>query len=104
MKIPITLLMYVAALSYSLLLDWKPAESKVLFPVSRDNVLEYGNNKVGFIDSSGKLVIDFKFYSASPFSEGLAGIKVARDAMEGYIDCNGEIVIYPQYERAFPFV
>lgn len=99
----LTLLIYFVAISHPLSMSGQ-LEAKALFPVIRDDVIEYNSNKVGFIDSNGRLIIDFKFYSASPFSEGLARVKLTKDSKEGYINTNGQMVIEPQYERAFPFI
>ncbi len=47
----------------------------------------------GFIDKSGKIIIQPQPYSASSFSEGLAAIMIERTI--GFIDKNGETVIQP---------
>ncbi len=74
--------------------------STVLFPVSSENGAV---SKVGFIDSKGRLVIDFSFYAADEFSEGLAQVTFVRDGKQGYIDTLGRTVIDPQFDWAFPF-
>jgi len=55
----------------------------------------------GFIDESGKYVIEAKFVMVKPFSEGLAAVvfqenETARSSV-GYIDRSGRIVIPPQF-------
>ena len=49
----------------------------------------------GYIDKTGRLVIDGKYKSADPFYEGLA--KVRTEEGIGYIDKNGNTVIPCQY-------
>jgi len=62
---------------------------------------------VGFIDTSGKVVIGPKFAAAKEFSEGLAPAGVlqgySREPTWGYIDATGEFVIPPQFPVAEPF-
>jgi hypothetical protein len=72
------------------------------------------DDKTGFIDTSGKVVVPLKF-SADPkamdfvgdFSEGLApiGLFTAKDQPRkyGYIDRTGEFVIPPRFEYAEAF-
>jgi hypothetical protein len=57
----------------------------------RDNI----NNKWGFIDEQGKVVIPHEYESAGNFSEGLAA--VMREGKWGFIDKTGKIIIVPQY-------
>ena len=75
--------------------------------------------KSGFIDQTGKLLIEAKFEDAGAFSEGLAPVKIKgevvwcpRDAdgnrsgstmLWGYIDKTGKLVIPAQFESAAPF-
>jgi hypothetical protein len=64
------------------------------------------NNKVGFVDSHGKVVIPFQFYDAEPFHEGLslaAKVNALGYLKWGYINEKGEWVIPPQFEDALPF-
>jgi WG containing repeat len=59
------------------------------------------NEKCGYIDTTGKLVIPAKFDSASNFYQGLALIKT--NGKWGYIDRTGNIAIAPQFDRASSF-
>lgn len=54
------------------------------------------NGKWGFIDKSGKIVIESKFDSGGHFSEGLAGVGL--NGKWGFIDKNGEFVIEPKFD------
>lgn len=49
----------------------------------------------GFCDSEGKVVIEPKFVAATDFSEGLACARL--DDLYGFIDKKGEFVIKPQF-------
>jgi len=70
------------------------------------------NGKVGFIDRSGRLVVQPQFDSSRGFREGRGLICVggcsapggSSGAKYGYIDETGKIVINPQYDAAEPFV
>ena len=53
-------------------------------------------SKYGFIDKSGKVVIEPQFDGASNFSEGFA--QVEKDDKWGFIDKNGKVVIEPQFD------
>lgn len=59
------------------------------------------NGKYGYIDETGKVVIEKKFEAAAPFSEGLANVKSG--GKWGFIDARGEFVIEPKYDRVGPF-
>ena len=55
----------------------------------------------GFIDRTGKVVVDFQFEWAGQFSGGLAA--VVKEGKFGYVNTAGEVVIVPQFIGAFPF-
>lgn len=59
------------------------------------------NNKYGYIDKQGKIIIPFKYDSIGSFSEGLAA--VAMDGKCGYINTDGELVIPCKYDSAGSF-
>lgn len=68
------------------------------------------DNKWGFIDTQGNLVIEPKFkafvnnYGASPsFSEGLTSIIDPETDLVGFIDKKGETAIKPQFYSALKF-
>lgn len=63
------------------------------------------DRKVGFIDKTGRMVIEPAYNSAYPFSEGMARVMVCEkdDCKDGYIDTSGEMVIKPQYAIAGEF-
>ncbi len=63
----------------------------------------------GYINKSGKIVIEPRFGDASQFSNGLAAVRTKRmnkygkDGSWGYIGTDGEYVIDPIYNEARPF-
>ena len=59
------------------------------------------NDKRGYIDSTGKIVIQPQFEGASNFSEGLD--VVATGNKEGFIDETGKLVIEPRFDTAREF-
>src|SRR5271157_5962548 len=63
----------------------------------------FRENKYGFIDKSGKVVIPIQFQYAMPFSEGLAAVSASTDALWVYIDKTGKPVISLQLKDASPF-
>ncbi|EGQ2639350.1 WG repeat-containing protein, partial [Campylobacter coli] len=54
------------------------------------------NRRWGFIDRSGKFVIEPKFDDAWNFNEGLAGVEL--NGKWGFIDKSGKIVIEPKFD------
>jgi len=64
-------------------------------------VCPLGSNRYGYIDKTGKVVIEPQFESAGDFSEGLAAVSM--NGKFGYIDVNGQFVIQPQYLDAEKF-
>ena len=68
-----------------------------------DPMPAWKNGEWGYINSSGKFVIEpFATDDIIFFSEGMA-VKKGENGLYGYIDKNGEFVIAPQYVSAEPF-
>ena len=66
-------------------------ESTKLFPIRQ-------NNKFGFINRYGKIVIIPQFEIVGRFSEGLAWvIQSWETGTRGYIDTTGKVVVTPQF-------
>lgn len=86
-----------------------------LFPVACRS--ERGYVQWGFIDKSGRLVIELQYAGAGEFAEGLAPVCVGvgeplrysdgwpeyRDHVYGYVDRTGRMAIAPSFETAEPF-
>ncbi len=60
------------------------------------------NNKWGYIDKKGKVIIAPQFINAGYFSNGLAPVQIERKW--GYIDRTGKIKISPRFAFAHTFV
>lgn len=69
--------------------------------ISEGLIAKKQNNKYGFIDSNGKVIIDFIYEDAKKFTEGLAAVK--KDGKYGFINKKGEEVIPFSYSYANPF-
>lgn len=63
--------------------------------------LIYENGLYGYIDVTGKVIIEPRFKSAGEFSEGLAPVR--ENGYYGYIDGTGKYVISPEYDFAEKF-
>lgn len=61
----------------------------------------YKNEKFGYIDESGNIVIEPQYKKAWYFSEGLAWVEI--EGKYGYIDKSGKVVIDAQYDEAKNF-
>jgi hypothetical protein len=59
------------------------------------------NQSIGFMDSSGKVIVPPQYSSVSLFSEGLAAVLVGQKY--GYIDNKGNMTISPQFDYAQDF-
>lgn len=55
----------------------------------------------GYIDKTGKVVIDFKYHEANPFKDGLARVNL--NLVYGYINHLGETVLPHEFEYAMDF-
>lgn len=69
-------------------------EPKELYPISE-------NGLWGYIDKTGKVLIEPKFLVAGQFSEGLAPVRLS--GTYGYIDKRGEFLIPAQFDVAYSF-
>src|SRR5947209_1542723 len=62
------------------------------------------NDKRGYIDRTGRIVIAPRFGGANDFSEGLAVVAFYEGGYkEGYIDTTGQVAIEPRFDRAADF-
>jgi len=52
--------------------------------------------KCGFIDKTGKVVIELKYDTLSNFKNGVAAVLIGKKW--GFMDKNGKIIIPPQYD------
>jgi len=59
------------------------------------------DNKWGFVDKQGNVVVRPQFEDVGVFGEGLASVEI--DGKWGYIDKQGTLVINPQFEQAHSF-
>ena len=75
------------------------ANTANLMPLQEE--YDESNVKWGFIDKSGKIVIDVGYDEVNNFSEGLAAFR--DKASWGYINKNGKVVHEAQYYNAFQF-
>ena len=60
---------------------------------------DYTKERFGFLDASGKIVIQPQFIAARDFSEGLAAVQVETEDGKkwGFVDVNGRFVIDPKF-------
>ncbi len=80
-----------------------------IFTPQAEDVWRFGDDrgpvridgKWGFIDKSGKLVIQAEYDDVWDFNEGLAPVKLGE--VWGYIDASGKQVIEPKYQTADVF-
>ncbi len=105
MKKIITTFIYLYLLTFACNLFGQQTESEELFPIRQ-------NGKWGYINRSGKIVIEPQFtnissknYKFNPgWSEGLAPVRFHNEAWGwGYIDKTGKVVIKPQFSQAERF-
>lgn len=100
--------------------DWAwtlSSGNRILFKTSPD---KQGNVNYGFLDSTGKVVIEPRYAGAGFFNEGLAPVGFVRGTESrysqaeqttfthriikwGYIDVNGKTVLAPVWDEALPF-
>jgi WG containing repeat len=91
-----------------------PAESLSPFSLYNGPLVITVGKKQGYVDRSGKIIVNPQFDKAELFSEGLASVclgkcpffadQTVRDESKyGYIDEAGRFVINPIYDEAYPF-
>ena len=61
------------------------------------------DNKFGFIDKFGKVVIEPQFQGVYDFSDGLAKIYTSGEFNTAYIDETGKVVIEPKFDIGSDF-
>lgn len=61
------------------------------------------NQKFGYKDKDGNVVIKPQYFDATDFSERLACVKKGKTSSWGYIDTTGRIAIPANYRQAKPF-
>lgn len=76
-------------------LGWYQQDNSGLYRVRQ-------NGKFGFMERSGRMVIQPQFDDALNFSEGMAWVRVGKKV--GFIDKAGRIVVTPQFDDAQSFV
>src|SRR5687768_7201858 len=76
------------------LVSLKSFSQEVLYPFIE-------NGKYGYINKTGKVVIDAQYESGNSFSEGLACVKL--HGKKGFINGSGKMVIEAKLEDAFDF-
>lgn len=70
------------------------------FVIADEMIVFKANDTYGYMDLSGKIVINNSFEHAEPFSNGFAVIK--SNNKYGYINKKGKVVVKPKYFIAFP--
>ena len=61
------------------------------------------NQKYGYKDKDGNVVVKPQFFEATDFSEGLACVKKGKTGLWAYIDTTGRTVIPARFRQAKPF-
>ncbi|MBC7475038.1 MAG: WG repeat-containing protein [Candidatus Sericytochromatia bacterium] len=74
---------------------YSEANNDYLYPVRIDN-------KFGFINNKGKIIIKPEFEKAGTFFEGLAPF--SQDDKSGFIDKSGKIIIKPEFDKVGYFL
>ena len=60
------------------------------------------NDKYGFKDASGKVIIAPKYDLAYPIDEGMAAVRL--NGKYGYVNQNGKEIISPKYDNTWKFI
>lgn len=90
-KLTISVLITIFLFSYAKAQDCRNPD---LFSVQKEN-------KYGFINREGKIIIPLKFDSVGEVSEGLIAVEINKKW--GYMNKKGKIIIKPQFDWASSF-
>jgi len=93
-KFKVRVLLFTVVAFFSVHAQETNSGTEALFPIEE-------NGRWGYIDRTGKVVIEPRFNSATEFSEGFAGVEVK--GQWGFIDKSGKLVIEPRYSRVSAF-
>ena len=88
---PSILLLICLTISFASSVGAQEKQSSDLFKIKVDK-------KYGFIDKTGKIVIEPQFQGVDDFSDGLAKIYTSGEFDTAYIDETGKIVIEPKFD------
>ncbi len=72
------------------------------FVAMAEDRLRYARPRWGFIDTTGKLIADFKYHQVNDFSEGLASVQNA-EGKWGFINYQDSLVIPAVYDKLASF-
>ena len=67
------------------------------------NPQDYSASLIGYTDATGKVVIEPRFSSAEPFSDGLAFVRETGSNQGGYIDVTGRYILPPIFDYGYGF-
>lgn len=92
----------------------RTAHQRSLYTIRRQQLAPFSEglapvlsfNKIGFIDKTGRVVIEPVFRETSGFSEGLAAVKIIGadgQYVWGYVDRAGKFAVAPRFREARPF-
>ena len=60
------------------------------------------NDKYGYKDDKGKVVVEPKYELAYPLNEGLAAVRL--NGKYGFVDQKGKEIVPPQYDHTWKFI
>ena len=81
--------------------NWRKYYDKI-YPFKEGLAMVKKNDKYGYVDKEGKLIIPLIYYGGRDFSEGLA-LVLKKNLKRGYIDKNNKIIIPMIYDDGVDF-